>query len=49
MPHERYSPGLFFTDVGEPMTYKEAIEATNAASWELAMEFEMNSIRENKP
>jgi hypothetical protein len=46
-PPERYSPGLFFTDAGEPMTYREAMEATNAASWPLAMESEMDSIRAN--
>ena len=27
---ERYSPGLFFTNSGEPTTYKEAITATDA-------------------
>jgi hypothetical protein len=37
-PPERFSPGLFFTDAGEPMTYREAIQATDAASWRLAME-----------
>jgi hypothetical protein len=37
-------PGLFFTDVGEPTTYKEAIIATDAASWKLEMESEMNFI-----
>jgi hypothetical protein len=46
-PPERFSPGLFFTDVGEPTTYREAIQATDAASWRLEMESEMNSIRAN--
>ena len=46
-PPERYSPGLFFTDSGEPTTYKEAINATDVAEWQLAMESEMRSIREN--
>jgi hypothetical protein len=46
-PLERYSPGLFFTDTGEPMTYREAMKATDAASWRLAMESEMDSIRAN--
>jgi hypothetical protein len=32
-PPERFSPGLFLTDAGEPMTYREAIQATDAASW----------------
>jgi hypothetical protein len=31
-PPERYSPGLFFTNSGEPMTYREAMEATPVAS-----------------
>jgi hypothetical protein len=47
-PPERYSPGLFFTDAGEPTTYREAMKATNAASSRLAMESEMNSIRANE-
>jgi hypothetical protein len=46
-PPERFSPGLFFTDAGEPTTYREAIQATDAASWRLGMESEMNSIRAN--
>jgi hypothetical protein len=29
------------------MTYREAIKVTDAASWRLAMELEMNSIRAN--
>jgi hypothetical protein len=47
-PPERYSPGLVFTDAGEPTTYREAMEATDAASRKHAMEFEMNSIRANE-
>jgi hypothetical protein len=47
-PPKRYSPGLFFTDAGEPTTYREAMEATDATSWQLAMESKMNSIRANK-
>jgi hypothetical protein len=47
-PPERCSPGLFLTDTGEPTTYREAMEATDAASWQVAMESEMNSIRANK-
>jgi hypothetical protein len=31
-PSERYYPSLFFTDAGQPMTYREAMKATNAAS-----------------
>jgi hypothetical protein len=46
-PPERYSPGLFFTDAGEPMTYREAMKATDAASWRHAMESEIDSIRAN--
>jgi hypothetical protein len=46
-PPERFSPGLFLTDAGEPTTYREAIQATDAASWRLPMESEMNSIRAN--
>jgi hypothetical protein len=46
-PLERFSPGLFFTDAGEPTTYREAVQGTDAASWRLAMESEMNSIRAN--
>jgi hypothetical protein len=46
-PLERYSPGLFFTDAGKPTTYREAIEATDATSWQLAMESEMNFIHAN--
>jgi hypothetical protein len=30
------------------MTYKEAIKATDVASWQLAMESEMNSIQEKE-
>jgi hypothetical protein len=47
-PPKRYSPGLFLTDVDEPTTYREAMKATDAASWRLAMESGMNSIRANK-
>jgi hypothetical protein len=47
-PPERYSPGLLYTDASEPRTYREAIKATNATSWKLAMESEMNSIRANE-
>jgi hypothetical protein len=46
-PPERYSSSLFFTDAGELMTYREAMQATDAASWRLAMESEMNSIHAN--
>jgi hypothetical protein len=47
-PPERYSLGLFFTDTGEPTTYREAMKAIDATSWRLAMESEMNSIRANR-
>jgi hypothetical protein len=46
-PPERYSPGLFFTDTGEPMTYQEAMKGMDAASWRVAMESEIDSIRTN--
>jgi hypothetical protein len=46
-PPERFSPGLFLTDAGEPTTYREAVQVTDAASWRLAMESEMNSISAN--
>jgi hypothetical protein len=46
-PPKRFSPGLFLMDAGEPTTYREAIQATDVASWRLAMESEMNSIRAN--
>jgi hypothetical protein len=46
-PPERFSPGLFLTDAGEPTKYRETIQATDAASWRLAMESEMNSIHAN--
>jgi hypothetical protein len=42
-PPERFSQGLFFTDAGEPTTYREAIQVTDAASWRLAMESESES------
>jgi hypothetical protein len=47
-PPERYSPGFFFTDTGEPTIYREEMKATDAASWRLAMESEMNFIRANE-
>ena len=47
-PLERYSPGLFFMDSGEPTTYNEAIKATDVADWQRAMESKMNSIHENR-
>ena len=31
-PPERYSPGIFFTDAGEPTPYEEASVATNSAT-----------------
>ena len=46
-PPERYSPGIFFTDAGEPTSYK-APAAADSATWHLAMESEMHSIRANK-
>jgi hypothetical protein len=46
-PPERFFPGLFLMDAGEPTTYREAIKATDATSWRLAMESEMNSIHAN--
>jgi hypothetical protein len=46
-PPERFFPGLFLTDAGEPTTYREAVQATDAASWRLAMESEMNCICAN--
>mgnify|MGYP000096566875 CR=1 FL=1 len=47
-PPERYSPGLFFTDSGEPTTYKEAINTVDTANWQVAIESEMRSVHENK-
>ena len=47
-PPERYSPGIFFTNVGEPTSYGEASAAADSATWHLAMESEMHSIRTNK-
>ena len=47
-PEHRYSPGIFFTDVGEPTSYEEASAAADSATWHLAMELEMHSIRANK-
>ena len=47
-PPERYSPGIFFTDAGEPTSYEEASAAADSATWHLAMESEMHSIRANK-
>jgi hypothetical protein len=45
---ERYSPNLFFTNSSEQITYKEAMKDTDVASWQLAIESEMNSIMENE-
>ena len=47
-PPERYSPGIFFTDAGEPTSYEEASAAADSATWHLAIESEMHSIRTNK-
>ena len=47
-PPERYSPGIFFTDAGEPTSYEEASTSPYSATWHLAMESEMHSIRANK-
>ena len=47
-PPERYSPGIFFTDTNEPRSYEEASASADSATWHLAMESEMNSIRQNK-
>ena len=47
-PLERYSPGIFFTDASEPMSYKEASASADLATWHLVMESEMNSIWANK-
>ena len=46
-PPKRYYLGLFFTKSGEPIAYNEAIQATDAANWQLAMECKMTSIHEN--
>ena len=47
-PLERYSVGIFFTNTGEPTSYKEASTSPDSATWALGMESEMNSIRQNK-
>ena len=47
-PLERYSPGIFFIDAGEPTSYEEASAAADSATWHPAMESEMHSIRTNK-
>ena len=47
-PPERCSPRIFFTDAGEPTSYKEASTSTDSTTWHLTMESEMNSIRANK-
>ena len=39
-PPERYSPGIFFTDAGEPTSYEKASAAADSATWHLAMESE---------
>ena len=40
-------PEICFTNAGEPTSYKEASASADSAPWHLAMETEMNSIREN--
>ena len=47
-PPKRYSPGIFFTDAGEPTSYEEASTSADSATGHLAMESEMHSIRANK-
>ena len=47
-PLGRYSPEIFFTDAGEPMSYEEASASADSTTWHLAMESEMHSIRANK-
>ena len=45
---DRFSPGIFFTDGGEPTSYEEASASADSATWHLSMESEMHSIRANK-
>ena len=47
-PPESFCLGIFFTDTGEPSSYEEASTSTDSATWHLAIESEMNSIRANK-
>ena len=47
-PPERYSPGIFFTDACEPTSYEEASASTDSATWHMAMELEIHSIKANK-
>ena len=47
-PPERYSHRIFFTDAGEPTSYEEASASPDLATWHMAMELEMHSIRGNK-
>ena len=45
---ERYSPGIFFTNAREPTSFEEASASADSATWHMAKESEMNSIRANK-
>ena len=47
-PPERYSPRIFFIDAGESTSYEEESAVSDSATWHLAMESEMHSIRANK-
>ena len=46
-PPERYYLELFFTDSDEPTTNTKVISAMDAKNWQVAMEPEVTSIREN--
>ena len=43
-PPDRYSPRIFFTEAGEPTLYEQASTLADSATWNLAMELEMNFI-----
>ena len=44
----QHYPMLFFINLGELMTYEEVLASADSINWWLAMELEMNSIKENR-
>ncbi|WVY99473.1 hypothetical protein V8G54_015558 [Vigna mungo] len=48
VPNRKYLNYILLTDEGEPESYEEACQMTNASKWELAMKDEMKSLMSNQ-
>ncbi|WVY97343.1 hypothetical protein V8G54_029494 [Vigna mungo] len=48
VPNRKYLNYILLTDEGEPESYEEACQMTDASKWELAMKDEMKSLMSNQ-